>query len=685
MSEISLPINDHVLLFFVLIFIILVSPILSRQIKLPGIVGIILAGVIVGPNGLNIIAMSSAIELLGAVGLLYIMFLAGLDINLTDFKRNKDKSLIFGILTFVIPQLFGTFLFRLLGFSWPAAILIASMFASHTLVGYPIITKLGIVRNRAVLTTVGGTIFADTLALLVLAIVARSANGGLDLNFWITLIILSTIYVLAMVYLLPILGRLFFRHADDGIIQFLFVLAVAFLCAFLARAIGIEPIVGAFLAGLVLNRMVPASSQLMNRVQFVGNSLFIPFFLLYIGMIVDVEVLLRSPASWLIMATMLATNMLTKLVSSKLTQRIFKFTKEEGWVIFGLTTTEAAATLAATLVGYRLGIIGDEILNGVVLMILVTCIIGPWVVEHYGRKIAFEKAGEKFERVSFPHVLVPLSNPSTVNHLLSVAIILKDYALNHISALSVLTDPMNLDDHQDFSEKLLNNAREYAVSAGIELNTLKRIDVNVANAISRAALEEHANLLIIGWNGQISAQDRIFGSVLDQLLELSSQSIFVCKMENSIMSNSRIVLYLPPKSIKEPGFFDVITSVVHLAMGMNAPLHLALDEGLLDVMELTLKGMKTKAEINFHTFSAVEPPLEQLASVVKKDDLLIAVGARRKTMSWLPYADQLPNKLAAGYRDMNFIIAYPGIPYEKHEFITFERDELFRQSAFSFD
>lgn len=668
MNHFSLPIEDNVFLFFALLFIVLVAPILSKQIKLPGIVGVIIAGVIVGPNGLNIIGMTSAIELLGEIGLLYIMLLAGLEINLLDFKRNKNKSLVFGLLTFAIPQVAGTFVFRLLGFSWPASILIASMFASHTLVGYPIINKLGITRNRAVVTTVGGTILTDTLALLVLAVIARSVGGVLDFNFWVSLFVLIAVYVAAVVFLLPLLGRWFFRYVDDGIVQFHFVLAMAFLGAFLAGVIGIEPIVGAFLTGLVLNRMVPAPSQLMNRVRFVGNSLFIPFFLLYIGMIVDVELLLKSPASWLIMVVMLIAVLATKMAASKITQKIFRFSGPEGWVIFGLSTAQAAATLAATLVGYDLGIIGEEVLNGVVLMILGTCIIGPWVTEHFGRKVAVEQTAEKHEKNTLANVLVPLSNPSSVDNLLSVASLFKDHTTAKISALSVITTPENVPAGLHNRETLLDKAREYAVSTGIELNALKRIDVNVAQGIARAALEEQADVMVIGWNGEVTAQDRIFGTVLDQLLELTSQTVFVCKIEKSLMSNTRLVLYLPLSALKEPGFFEVLKTVLSLAKGMNAPLHLLVENEVLPILKSTLKNRKNDMEIFFHTFSGIHADVVWLETVLRKDDFLVTVGARRKTMSWIPFSDKLPQMIATSFGDLNFAIAYPGIPYEKHEF-----------------
>ena len=668
MNHFSLPIEDNVFLFFALLFIVLVAPILSKQIKLPGIVGVIIAGVIVGPNGLNIIGMSSAIELFGEIGLLYIMLLAGLEINLLDFKRNKNKSLVFGLLTFAIPQVAGTFVFRLLGFSWPAAILIASMFASHTLVGYPIITKLGITRNRAVLTTVGGTIFTDTLALLVLAVIARSFNGELNLGFWVSMVVLISIYVAAVIFLLPLLGRWFFRYVDDGIVQFHFVLGMAFLGAFLASVIGIEPIVGAFFTGLVLNRMVPVSSQLMNRVQFVGNSLFIPFFLLYIGMIVDVELLLKNPSSWAIMAIMLIVMMAAKLMASNLTQRIFNFTKAEGWVIFGLSTTQAAATLAATLVGMELKIIGEEVLNGVVLMILASCIIGPWVVEHFGRKIAFHDANENFEPDVLPHVMVPLSNPANVENLMSVAMILKNHTPNKISALAVITNPEKNNGEMKKTEQLFSIAKNYAISTNVDLNTIKKMDVNIAHGIARAANEEQTGLIIIGWNGKVTAQDRIFGTVLDQLLELTSQPVLVCKVEKSIMSNSRVVLHLPESALKEPGFFEVLKSVLLLATGMNAPLHLLVENEQLPILKSTLNNYKKEAEIYFHTFTTTQHEEEQLEKLVKKDDFLLSVGARRRTMSWLPYSDKLPQLLADKFGELNFIIAYPGIAYEKHNF-----------------
>ncbi|MDO9154277.1 MAG: cation:proton antiporter, partial [Paludibacter sp.] len=619
----------------------------------------------VGPNGLHLISMSSAIELLGSIGLLYIMFIAGLEIDFADFKRNKNKSIVFGMLTFLIPQLTGMIVFRLLGFSWAASILVASMFASHTLVGYPIITRLGITKNIAVLTTVGGTIITDTLALLILAVVARSVTGSLDTLFWISLAFFISMYFAIVTYFLPKIGKWFFKHNDDGTLQFYFVLIVAFGCSFLAKLIGIEPIIGAFLAGLVLNRMIPASSILMNRVQFVGNSLFIPFFLLYIGMIVDVEMLFRNPSSWFVMIAMLATNTLTKLVSSKITQKIFKFTPAEGWVIFGLSTTEAAATLAATLVGYRLKIIGDDVLNGVILMILITCIIGPLVVEYFGKQIAQQKdTNLKLHHKGFKHILVPVYNPSSVSSLLSLALILKEFGLNRISALYVITNKKNTDDEIKKSDLAFEEVRKVLHHSDFKLNTIKRLDLNVANGIRRATIEEHADVIVLGWNEKASAQEKLFGTILDQILEHSNHPVLVCRTNLINIPKARILLYLNSDVVLEPGFPVIFNTILSIAKGIDAHICVVAEQKFIDSSENLFLKIDRRHQLTHVVLTDVRSYYDQLIDIIRDDDLFIAIGTRKRNFSWLQPNEKLPQKLANKYKNLNFIFAYPGIQYD---------------------
>ncbi len=663
-TAINIPITDNVLLFLVLLLVVFLAPTISRWIKLPGVVGIILAGVALGPNGINLISMTTAIELLGSVGLLYIMFIAGLEINMTDFLRNKNKSIVFGLLTFLIPQITGMIIFRLLGFSWAASILIASMFASHTLVGYPVITKLGITKNIAVLTTVGGTIITDTLALLILAIIARSVTGELDLNYWISLTLFVSVYFAIIIYFLPILGRWFFKHNEDGSAQFYFVLVVAFGCSFLAKVIGIEPIIGAFLAGLVLNRMIPVTSTLMNRVQFVGNSLFIPFFLLYIGMIVNIELLIKNPSAWIVMFVMLFTNMITKYVSSKLTQKIFKFSSAEGWVIFGLSTTEAAATLAATLVGYRLKIIGDDVLNGVILMILITCIIGPIVVEFFGKKIVQQKSKSNLQKIDFKHIIVPVYNPNTIHKLLSMALVLKEFGLNTVSALYIMTNNNNILEENKKANIAFETAKKAMQNTGYNLNTIKRIDLNVANGITRAAIEEHADAIVMGWNEKITPQEKIFGTTLDQLLKNSNHPIFVCRAEYLKKNIKRLLLYLNTDALNEPGFIVVFNSIISLSIDINVEVMLVAKQNLFSASESM--GLLKIENKNLKTYDLTDEKshFEQISDLINENDLFVVIGARRRNSSWLYPNEKLPHKIANKYPDLNFIFAYPAIQYE---------------------
>lgn len=661
----SLPFTDNVLIFSILLIVILVAPMVSRLIKLPGVVGIILTGVLIGPNGLNLLERSSAIELLGTAGLLYIMFMAGLEINMSDFKRNRNKSIVFGILTFAIPQFVGTVLFLALGFSWPAAILIASMFASHTLVAYPIITKLGLTRNNAVVTTVGGTILTDTVALLILAVVARTATGDLDAAFWIRLISLTAIYATSVIVLVPRFGRWFFKIVDDGTMQFLFVLAVAFTCSFLAKAIGIEAIVGAFLAGLVLNRLIPSSGPLINRVGFFGQSFLIPLFLLYIGMIVDVKVLIQSPSSWIIMFTMLATNMLTKLVSSKLTQKIFKFSSAEGWVIFGLSTTEAAATLAATLVGYRLGIIGDNVLNGVILMIMVTCVVGPWIVEHFGRKIKTDNSETDNTPQLLKNVLVPVANPDRYENLFAIALMLNNKNAVQISALSVITNTVEIESELKKDETILDQIKKFGANSEVEIRTLTRIDVNVANGISRAAKEERSNLLVLGWNGHTDIKQLIFGTTLDQILEQTTQAVLVCKIEKKVTLHKRMVIYFPHLAFNEPLLHDLFSILLLINKTMNADMLLVSNPDLTDQLEGTFDKQLKNCNYKIETVNTSIKTSLALTELVNHSDLLVVIGSRPHTKSWDISLNKLPRRITLQKPDIDMIVAYPEITYSE--------------------
>lgn len=391
--ETSFPVENPVMIFSIVLFIILFAPMVFERLKVPGIIGLIVAGAVVGPNGLNLLSRDGSIILLGTAGLLFIMFLAGLEIDMNEFKKNRQKSLSFGALTFFIPMILGTLAgVYILGLFILPAVLLASMFASHTLLTYPEACKLGIVKSRIVNITVGGTIITDLAALMVLAVIAGMATGEVGTAFWIKMVVSFSVFAFIVLYVLPKVGKWFFENiAKDNSPKFVFVLSMVFVAAFMAEEAGLEPIIGAFLAGLSMNKLIPSSSKLMGRIHFVGNTLFVPIFLISVGMLIDFKVLFSGPQALVVAVTMISIATFSKWFAAFITQKIFGFSRNERNVMFGLSNAQAAATLAAVMVGYNLGLLNESILNGTILMILSTCIISSFVTHKAGKKVAFSQ------------------------------------------------------------------------------------------------------------------------------------------------------------------------------------------------------------------------------------------------------------------------------------------------------
>ncbi|TNF43494.1 MAG: cation:proton antiporter, partial [Bacteroidetes bacterium] len=383
----TLPLTQPVLKFLVILTIILFAPILLNKIKIPHILGLIIAGAIIGPNGVNLLTRDSSIILSGTAGLLYIMFLAGLEIDLAEFKKNSSKSLVFGIYTFMIPMTLGIITsICILNFSVLTSVLLASMYASHTLIAYPILSKLEVTKNRAVNIAVGGTMITDTLALLVLAVIVGMSAGEVNPSFWVRLSVSMVLFAVIVMFGFPVIARWFFKQYDDRVSQYIFVLVMVFLGAVLAELAGVEAIIGAFLSGLALNRLIPRTSPLMNRIDFVGNAVFIPFFLIGVGMLVDYRAFFSDFETIKVAIVMTVVATLAKFSAAWLTQKSFRFTADERRLIFGLSNAQAAATLAAVLIGYNvitgttesgepIRLLNDAVLNGTIVMILITCTI----------------------------------------------------------------------------------------------------------------------------------------------------------------------------------------------------------------------------------------------------------------------------------------------------------------------
>ncbi len=657
----ELPLRDPVILFTAVLFVILVAPIAFKKIRIPSIIGLIFAGTVLGPNGFGILERDEAIVLFGSVGLHYIMFLAGLEIDLNDFKKNRNKSFIFGGLTFFIPMILGTVVAHyFLEFSLTSSVLLASMFASHTLLAYPAVSKLGITKSRSVNITVGGTMITDTAALLVLAVIAGSARGELSPQFWVQLGVSFAIFTAIVILAFPVVARWFFKTVDDPVFHYIFVLAMVFLAASLAELAGVEAIIGAFFGGLALNRLIPHTSPLMNRIEFVGNALFIPFFLLSVGMLVDVEVLTRGPQALIVAATMLVIALLAKFLAALAAQKIFGFSAIERQVIFGLSSAQAAATLAAVLVGYQLEILNDDVLNGTIVMILGTCLASSLVVEKSGRELAILEADAPIDVNEIEdRILVPISNPGTIENLVDMAIMSRPPGnLSPIYALAVVRDSDEVAERLASTRKMLEKALKYATGADQDLQIVPRVDVNVSNGILRAARDLQTNQILMGWNAKVSAKEKLFGSVLDVLLDEGSQMILVSRMLQPLNTVNRIVLAVPPVAEKEPGFLHWLRTLKRLAKGLGCNMKVFVTEAGAAEFQSAMTATSPEVEYACEHFDDWNDFLA-LSRHLKKDDLFVVVSARPGTISYEKIHASIPTFLSKYHQEDNFLVVYP--------------------------
>lgn len=662
LAQLALPVRNPVLIVAISALIFLVAPLLMRRLRVPGIVGLILAGAVVGPHGLNILLRSNTIILLGAVGLLYLMFIAGIEIDLHDFRRYRHRSLGFGAATFLLPQLIGMAVMSMLGYGLPTAILVASMFASHTLLAYPIALRFGIGKNSAVTTAIGGTIITDTAALLVLAVIAAGSRGSLDATFGLRLSVGLALFTALVLVGLPRLARWFFRsESSTPSTEYIFIFASLFVGSALAELAGVEAIVGAFLVGLALNPLIPEQSPLAHRIHFVGEAIFIPFFLLGVGMLVDVHVLLGSPRAWLIMIAMTVTVTLTKWLAAFVTQRFFGYSRDEGWVIFGLSVPQAAATLAAALIGLEIGLFDDAILNGTILMILVTCILGPGVVERFGRRVALADETTPPHGASVPQrIMVPVANPRSTRGLMDLALALRmPGSKEPVHPITVVPD--DSDDAPEqvaLAEKMLAAAVAHAAAADVQAVPLTRIDHNFASGIARAAVETRTSTIIIGWDARRRTREFIFGSVLDQLLTSTQQHVYVAKLDHPLNTTRRLLCLVPRATDRLPGFAEVIRDVKRMASRLGASLAVYTIEADAAVYERTIRDVQPAVDLRVERLDNWKATLDRLRADVRPDDLVLVFSSRRGAVSWQPVMANIPARIGALGIE-SFVVVFP--------------------------
>ncbi len=670
--DFTLPLSDPVLVFSLVLFIILLAPIILRRFRIPGIIGLIVAGVAIGPHGFNFLKKSDAIDLFGTVGLLYIMFLAGLELDMNEFRKNRHRSIVFGLFTFSIPLGIGIpVCYYFLDFTATASILVASMFATHTLVAYPIASRLGINKSEAVAIAVGGTIITDTAVLLILTLITGSVSGELNAQFWIRLVIATVVFISVVFLVFPPLTRWFFKNLEaEKTSQYIFVLALVFLSAFLAKMAGVEPIVGAFMAGLALNRLVPHTSPLMNRIEFVGNALFIPFFLISVGMLVDLRVLLKGPQALIVAGTLSGVALVGKWLAAYFTQKIFSYTVPQRNIIFGLSSAHAAATLAVILVGFNIGLLNENVLNGTIILILITCLVASFVTEEAGRKLAITESERKPILSDHPErILVPISNPATIEILIDLAIMLKEPGTRQpISALAVVQDDDEAQEKVISSNKMLERATIHASATDTKVQVVTRVDLNIASGITRTVKELLITTVIIGWSEKTRPIGKIFGTTLDSVLSATSQMIIVCKINHPINVLRRILIAAPSNAEFEQGFEVWVKKMLMLAGQTGTKIILFGAGSMAKRFSEVQQKLRSSVDVSHVEVDYLYKFLT-LAKEVKESDLFVAVCARKNAVSHHNDLDEIPGKLERYFGKQNFVIIYP----EQNPFQTLDK------------
>ena len=667
----ELPLTDPVLKFLLILVIILSAPLLLNKLKIPHLLGLIIAGAIIGPNGLNLVLRDSSIILSGTAGLLYIIFLAGLEIDMGDFKKNSGRSFVFGMYTFLIPMALGIVAgLYVLHFSMETSILLASMFASHTLIAYPIISKLGITKDKSVTITVGGTMITDMLALLVLTVIVGMATGVIGEHFWTRLSISIVIFVLFVVIAFPIAGRWFFKHVQDSISQYIFVLVMVFLGAYLAELAGIESIIGSFLAGLSLNRLIPRSSPLMHRVEFIGNSIFIPFFLIGVGMLIDYRAFFTSFDTIKVGIVMIIVATIAKYAAAWLTQKTFRMSVDQRRIIFGLSNAQAAATLAAVMVGYNvilgqtpegepIRLLNESVLNGTILMILVTCTMASFSAQRGAHNLAATASSETDETGDHKErILIPLSNEDTAEELVNLSLATKSKKnTHHLYALNILDNKVSGDDQQlKKSRRLLENSALTAAATDTHLQELQRYDLNVTNAILSVILEHRITDLVLGLHKEKGIPSSFLGRITEGILDYSDVTTLIYKPAQPLSTMKRHLVVIPVQAEKEAGFPQWVARVWNVIQNTGAK---AIFYGSSDTLGRlkTLLG-KRGGEMEFTEFSDWEDFLIVFRDVHKDDNLWI-VMSRHNGISFNPSMNRIPGYLNKYFQQNSFILVYP--------------------------
>ncbi len=623
-------------------------------------IGLIIAGGIIGPFGLFLMSRDSNMIMLGNAGILYIMFLAGLEIDAAEFRKNSSKSLVFGMLTFSIPMIIGYFAaYYLLELSVVSSILLASMFASHTLIAYPIISKLGAGKNRAVTVAIGGTMITDTLALSVLAVIVSMHEGEATSSFWLKLFLSIAVFAVVVLTLFPIIGRWFFKTFHDNTSQFIFVLVMMFLGGLLAELAGVEAIIGAFLAGLAMNKLIPHVSPLMNRIDFVGNALFIPIFLISVGMLIDYRAFVNGFETVKVAAVMTVTAISAKFLAAFIIQKIYGYSHAERKLIFGLSNAQAAATLAAVTVGHSAGFLNDAILNGTIVMILVTCTIASFRAQKGAMELAFSEntAEDNPKPLNDEKILIPISNKDTLKDLVDLSLVIKSKRnRENVYALNIIKSDEKEKIANKSSELLLEEAVRLGAGADTFIQPLRRYDFNVVNGILGVVKKYSITDIVMGLHVKQVISESFLGNLVEEVLDNSHSTMFIYKAVQPLSTVKRRYVLIPPHAEKEVGFSLWLSKIWNLSRNTSSKLCFYAEPHVLEFLRQIHRNHPIDAE--FELLEKLDV-FSRLSQRISSDEGLIIVMSRRGKISYHEFMQQIPEIINRHFLRFNFMLIYP--------------------------
>ena len=650
-----------VAIFLVVLAIILLAPLLLGRLKVPHIVGMIVAGVIVGPHGFNILADDSSFAIFGQVGLLYLMFLAGLEIDMFHLRLNLRRGMLFGVLTLLIPLLLGVlssvFVLRL---SWTTSLLLGAMYASHTLISYPVVARFGITKSAPVLVAVVGTIIAVVGALFVLAAVGSTAReGSFSVLGMLWLLLKLALWIAAMLYAVPRLTRRFFKNHGDKVQQYVFVMVMVFLAAWSAQALGLEAVLGAFAAGLVLNRYVPPASPLMNSIEFVGNALFIPYFLISVGMMINVRVIFNVD-TLAVSGIMLVVAIAGKWLPAWITQRINGFKAAGRDTLFGLTCAHTAVALAVVTLGYDMGLLDVRVLNSTVLVILVTCAVAPVITARAAArvKIAMLEEEDEYDRpMHHNRTLIPVANPLTVASLVEMAVLMRnDRGTNDFFALHVRADSSA--QAKRFSRAVLEDACKAGSAMDVKIEPLERYDLNAITGMVNVIEERDITEVVLGMHRRIGIVDSFFGSKVDQLLRATNRMVIIPRCYIPPSTITRIFVRVPAGAQYETGFSRWVRYLARLTHQIGCRVIFCCPSALQPLIRGVLYQGNYGVRCEFRTAETWDEFLPMTGHVID-DDLFVVIGARANSVSYDSDMVHLPQFLQRYFANNNLMIIYP--------------------------